>query len=118
MSLKTENEKALDLFADLLEPAVEIIGDPNVAAILQDGGAPARAAKVAIKNHKNAVVEILARLDGCEPKDYKVNILLLPIKFMQLINKPEIQELFTLQAQKDDAASSGSATVTIKDGAV
>lgn len=113
---KRSNEDALELFADLIEPAAEIFADAEVAEIMRSG-ALAKAVKVAIKNHKSAVIEILARIDGVEPKDYQVNVLSLPVKLINLLNKPELQELFTPQGQENAVGSFGSATASTKDGA-
>lgn len=112
------NEEQLELFADLLEPAAEIIGDTEVGEVFQKGGKPIAAVKLAIKNHKAAVVEILARLDGVDPKEYEVpGPLTLSLKLFKLFSTPEVTELFTGQSQSV-AASGGSATENIGDGAV
>lgn len=110
------NDEALDLFADLLEPVAEIITDQEVIDALQNDGKWIKAIKPAIKNHKSAVVEILARVDGVEPSEYKVNVVALPIKLLNLLNKPELKELFTSQAQENAAGSFGLATENIEDG--
>lgn len=109
------NEEALDLFADLIEPAAEILSDPKVQNAIQSGGKPATAVKWAIKNHKQAVIEILARVDGIPVDEYSVNVFTLPKKLVELMNLPEVQELFTGQALNVNA-SSGSATVNTEDG--
>ena len=111
------NEEQLELFADLLEPAAEIITDKEVSGAIKAGEKPIKAVKLAIKNHKAAVIEMLARIDGVAPDKYHVNVLTLPVKLVNLFNKPEVQELFTLQGQTDGAAASGSATENIEDGA-
>lgn len=103
------NEETLDLFADLLEPFGELLADKEVAETLQSGKM-LRAASKAIKGHKSAVIEILARLDGEEPGAYKVNMFTIPKKLMALFSSPELQELFSSQPQKSDAAASGAAT--------
>lgn len=115
---KRTNDEALDLFADLLEPAAEIIGDKEVADILKSGDKPIKAIKVAIKKHKSAVVEVLARIDGVEPSKYEVNVLTLPVKLIELLNRPEVQELFTSQGQENAAGSFGSVTENTEDGAI
>ena len=111
------NEEALDLFADLLEPAAEILSDPELSKTLQSSGKAVKAVQLAIKNHKEAVIQILARIDGVNPADYKVNALTLPIKLINLLNRPEVKELFTSQGQNGGNVSSGSATESIKGGA-
>ena len=111
------NEDQLELFADLIEPAAEIIGDKAVAKILQTGGKPAKAVKIAIKNHKQAVIELLARLDGVDPENYVVpGPIGLAMRLINLFNQPDIKDLFIAQGQNEIAADSGSATENIGDG--
>jgi len=104
------NEEVLDLFADLLEPVGEILSDKELSTLVQEKGKQLKAVQIAIKKHKTAIIQILARVDGVDPAEYKVNILTLPVKLMQFVNRPEVQELFTSQGQKGEPASSGSAT--------
>lgn len=111
------NEDQLELFADLIEPAAEIMADKQVAKILQSGARPAKAVKLAIKNHKQAVIELLARLDGVDPEDYIVpGPIGLTMKLVNLFNQPDIKDLFTVQDQSEIAADSGPATETTGDG--
>lgn len=112
------NEEQLELFADLLEPAAEIIADDSIKDILSGKGKPVTAVKMAIKNHKAAVVEILARLDGVEPSEYKVpGPAALTLKLLELLNNSDVTELFTTQGQKSAADASGSAMANTEDGA-
>lgn len=110
------NEEELDLFADLIEPFAEILQDGQVMGVLQNGGKPITAVKWAIKNHKQTVVEILARIDDVPVEGYKVSAITLPIKLLNLFNRPEFKELFTGQGQQITAGSSGSATGNTEDG--
>jgi len=110
------NEECLDLFADLIEPCAEILGDPEVRAAFETN--KLKAVKAAIKNHKKAVIEILALVDGADPATYKVGVLTLPLKVLELLNKPEVVDLFQSQAQMKTAAGSGSATANTRGGAV
>ena len=110
------NEENLDLFADLLEPATEIISDGEISSVLQRGEPPIRAVKLAIKRHKKSVVEVLALLDGECPETYVVGSpIVLFNKLLALLKNPDIQELFTGQGQKTAADASGTATETTKD---
>ena len=113
--LRKANEDALEAFADILEPAAEIIADDEVKGFIRDGE-KLKAVKAAIKKHKSALIEILARLDGCEPDEYEVSIFTLPAKTIAMLNSPEIQQLFTGQGQNGGVESSGSATGTTTDG--
>ena len=107
------NEENLDLFADLMEPVAEILTDPEVTEKVKGGGKPIQAVKAAIKGHHDAVITILALLEGVEVEDYTVPPpAALLVKIMNLVNDPMVQEVFTLQGLPDTAASGGSATET------
>ena len=110
------NDQSLELFADLLEPFAEILQDEEVSAAFK-AEKPVRGISVAIKRHKKEVVEILARIDGKDPAEYKVNVLSLPMRLLRLVSLPEVKELFRSQGQVTTAAFSGSATENTEDGA-
>ena len=109
------NEESLDLFADLLEPVASILADKEVEAALREK--KVRGVKVAIKNHKPEIIEILALLDGVPVEDYRVNLLALPGKVLELLNRPEVADLFQSLGRMNVAAISGSVTARTKDGA-
>lgn len=102
-----KGEEALDVLADLLEPAAEILSDKEVKTAFNKS--PLVGAKVAIKNHKKAVLTVLAVCDGADPATYKPNVFSLPAKLLEILNDPEIIGLFNWQGQTDKT-SSGSAT--------
>lgn len=116
MNRNLTNEEALDLFADLVEPVSEILFDTEVRKALTENKT-AKAVKLAIKRHKRRIIETLALIDGVPVSDYKVNVLTLPLKIMELVNRPEFTELFTSQGQTNAVDVSGSATESIGDGA-
>lgn len=111
-----KGEKALDILADLIVPASEVFGDKEVLNAFQSGKR-LNAVKLAIKNHKTAVIEILAVLEGETPEEYaeKITIFTLPLKLLQILNDPELLQAFSLQGQAGDATSSGSASETIEE---
>lgn len=111
MKIDVHGEEALDLFAELIEPAAEIMADKDVVEAAR-GSNKARAVKVAIKAHKPAVIAILAALNGQTPEEYadKMTIFTLPVEAMRLLNDPMVQSLFTSQGQKTEDESSGSVT--------
>jgi hypothetical protein len=114
-TLREQNEEALDLFADLMEPAAEILADPEISGQIGTGVAPVKIIKPAIKNHKGAVIEILARLHGQEPDEYKVNLFMLPIELTRLLTKPEVQDFLSSLAQSAEDDASGSPTENTED---
>lgn len=104
------NEQALDLFADLLEPCSEILSDDSILSMLNNNASKVKIAQAVIRDHKKAIITILALLEGKDPDEYKVDIFLLPIKVLKFLNAKEVKELFPSQGQKITRGSFGSAT--------
>lgn len=104
-------EEALDVLADLIEPAAEIMRDKEVAAVFREKNA-AGAISIALKKHKKAVLSIMARLEGENPDTYAPSVLALPMKLMDILNDPEFASLFTSQGQITEKTNSGSVSVT------
>ena len=109
-----EGEQALDVLADLIEPAMEIMADKEMAGYMRSNQS-AKAVKAAIKNHKKAVIEIMAVLDGADPATYKPKIFDLPIKLLEILNDPELMGLFTSQGQNVTEANFGSAMASTEE---
>ena len=105
-------EEALDVLADIIEPAAEIMADKEIANLVRSDVPKIKIAKPAIKNHKKSVIEILARIDGKEPEDYakEITLVTLPLRLIELLNDPMLLEVFQSQIQTDSEAHSGSAT--------
>jgi hypothetical protein len=106
-----KGEKALDMLADLIEPATAIMADKEISNAVKANLPKIKIVKTAIKNHKPEVIEIMAILDGADPKDYaeKVTLFTLPAKLLEILNDPDLTSLFTSQGQKIETLS-GSAT--------
>jgi len=104
-------EDALDVLADLIEPAMEIMGDKEFTQAFRQKKIP-KAVKTAIKNHKKSVLEIMAATEREDVEEYakKVNVFTLPVKLVELLNDENVISLFTSQGQTEASESSGSAT--------
>ena len=115
------NEDKLELFADLLEPAGAILSDRGLARLWQLGDRFG-AIRAAIKGHKREVIEIMARFEGVEPRDYKIDGIALFLTLAKLFNRPDLdgmtENLFTSQHQSEGGAPSGAATENTGDGAI
>ena len=98
-------ERALDVLADLIDPVAEILGDKEISAALQSGKAPAKAIKLALKNHKRAVLDMMAAIDGEDPETYQPSLFVLPKRLLDLLNDPEVQQLFASQEMTSDEIS-------------
>lgn len=105
-----KDDEALDLLAELLEPAALIMADKQIAELMKaDKKMPA--IKAAIKNHKRQVMEILAAMDGVPVDKYHCNIFTLPARLLDILNDEGLQALFTSRAQeRTQRTSSGPVT--------
>ena len=107
-----KNEDALDLLADLMEPATELLADEELRKVFKEKSR-LEAIKHAIKNHKRAVLEILARIDGKSVDEYECNVLTIPIKAIEIINDRDLIDFFRSQGQNEDESSFGPAMENI-----
>lgn len=109
-----KDEDALDVLADLVEPATEILADKEIKAASEDGNR-AKAVAVAIKRHKKAVIAILAALERKPVEEFHCNVLTLPIKLIEILNDPGVMSLFTSAGQTAERTPSGSLTENIEE---
>lgn len=105
------DEEALDVLADILDPVAEIMRDKQIADAFEPDSKVTmlEVAKMMIKGHKRAVMQIMAVLEGVPFEEYHCNFLTLPINLLKIINDKELKSFFTLQAQMDSESGSGSA---------
>lgn len=126
-----KGEEALDILADIIEPLCMILADAEIQELnklmmakkkKKDGKYVTKIdfIKPALKNHKDEVIYILARIEGVTPDEYRdsVNILTLPTQILSVVNDPTIKSLFHSQSQTSNTsiASSGSATANTEAG--
>lgn len=114
---KFTGESKLDVCADLADAFFDIITDPEIQKLQKEGKPVSAYVKPAIKNHKDKVIEMLARVqseDGVSPEEYleQVGVLTIPVEFLQLLTLPEFNALFSLRDQNTDKTSSGPAMVS------
>lgn len=104
-----ENEEALDLLANIIDPLSVIMTDEEFVDTVRSGKPKLLIAKTAIKNHKKELVEIIATMHGETPDIYRFNIITLTADILDLINDPELESVFISQGQKMLKGSFGSA---------
>lgn len=106
-----KGDEALELLADLVDPAIEIMADADIAQMLKSGRYIG-AVKPILKAHKQAVLQILALLNGKTVEEYKkeVNLFTIPKALLELLNDPDLMSLFTSAEQTEGVTSSGSAS--------
>ena len=111
-----KGDEAIELLADLVDPVLEIISDAEIADQLQKK-LYAAAVKPILKAHKQAVLQILALLNGKTVEEYKseVNLFTIPKALLELLNDPDLMNLFTSAEQTEGVTSSGSASENTED---
>ena len=109
-----KGEEGLDVLADILEPASEIMTDKEFIALWRQDKYM-KAISKAIKNHKKAVLEVLAVMDGEDPATYQPPFVSIPIKLIEILNDPDVNTVFSAQGQMQDESASGSATVNTEE---
>lgn len=103
-----KNEEALDVLADIIDPVVEILADKGISKLRNMKVPKLKLAQYVIKNHKESVLRILARLNDTPYEEFECNIFTLPMQILELLNDEELLNFFNSQGQM--AETSGSVT--------
>lgn len=109
-SNEVKNEQAIELLADMFDPAIEIASDEEIASAARSDNR-LLTAKLILKRHPRAVFELMALSEGVPVDEYECDLLTLPLKLYNLLNRPELDFLFPSQGQKMEDTSFGSAMV-------
>lgn len=107
-----KGEDALEILADLIEPAAEIFGDKDFSRLYKTSRI--EAVKYALKNKAKAVITVLAVLEREDPATYQPGLLTIPARLLEILNDPELVSLFTSQAQNVEKTSAGPATESLE----
>lgn len=89
-----KGKDAIITLANLMEPISKIASDEELQKEIQAKKPVPVIAKKLLEKWPDEVIEILALLDGADPKNYEVNLLTLPMKLLEVLNDPEINTLF------------------------
>lgn len=104
-----KNEDAIDMLADLIEPATAIFQDKELAFIAKQNNV-FKLARLAMKKHPTEIIEILARIDGVEKEKYSISAPRIIAKLINLIQDKDMMYFFGIAEQSVNEGSSGSAT--------
>lgn len=104
-----QGEDALDLMADIIDPLTEIMTDENLKKLVNSKQSRLKIVQFLLREHKKEIIEIMARLDGVEAKNFKCNFYTLPKMLLEILNDEGLADLFPLLGQMTDVESSGSA---------
>lgn len=103
------NGEAIDLLVDILEPATEMMTDKEVIEKLYSSDQRMEGVKLMLKNHKSAVIKILAALDGVSEQEYDFGFFMLPTRLLEVLNDKELLAFFTAQQMNSTEIASASA---------
>lgn len=93
-----KNEDAVEVLADILEPASTILADEEVKKIIKSGKTRVVIAKEIMKSHSSEIIEILATLDGKTVEEYSCNPVTILMSLIAMLNDKELIDFFTSQA--------------------
>lgn len=102
------NEDALDMLADILEPATTILSDPKVKEMYK--GNRLKFVQYLLKEHKKPLIEIFAALECVPASEYKANVITMTKELLDILNDRELMSVFHSQGQIVEEIPSGSAT--------
>lgn len=89
-----KGEEAIDVLAEILVPITSIVNDDEVRAGFETN--VASCVSIALKKHKDEIIDILAVING-KPRDKtlkEIDLLTLPAYLIDILNQPSIQSLF------------------------
>jgi hypothetical protein len=107
-----KGEKALDAMADLIDPLAEIAQNKILVGLIRKKNYK-EAVKIGLKQHKKAVLTILAILNQQDVETYEPTLAEIPKMLLDLFNDKELLNLFSSQAEQTNETSSSSAMVNI-----
>lgn len=109
-----KDDEALDLLADIVEPAAAIFADKNVKEAFRSDN-KFKAAKAIIKTHKKEIIEILARLNNTPVEEYHCNIFTLPAVILQILQDQELVDFFSSAVGAEDVNASFELTANTEE---
>lgn len=104
-----KGEAALSAMADLMDPLSDIAQDKILVGLLRTKNI-AEAVKLMLRRHQKASIAILAILNQKDPETYEPSLLEIPIMLLEVLNDPDVLNLFQSQAETTEETSSSSAT--------
>lgn len=89
-----KGKEAIETLANLMEPISKIASDEEIQNAVQSKQPMPAIAKKLLLKHPDEVIEVLALLDGADPKTYEPSLLSLPLKLMEVLNDEDVKTLF------------------------
>lgn len=104
-----KGEEAIELWANILDPVIEIVGDKEIAGMIRAKAPIIVVARKAIEEYRKEVSELLLAIDST-PLDGLNIVTRLASVINEIGNDEEIKSFFGLSAGKTGEIPSGSAT--------
>lgn len=105
-----ENEDAVEVLADMFEPAAVICADQILQAMVKNNKPPIMIATHILKNYPKQIVAIFAASEHTPVSEYHITIPKMIQKLLALVNDKEMKSFFTSQAQMAEPMHSGEPT--------
>ncbi len=109
-----KNECAVDVLADLLEPASAICSDAELVKAVREKPI-LKIAQIALKKHQKDVVEVLAIINGVSVDKFECTPVSILNDLLGVLNDTELVEFFILQGRTRAESNSGSAMESTKE---
>ena len=106
----SKNGEAIDVLADLIEPAARIMSDPKIPEIYNSGEPKLLLVRHILKEHKDDAINLIAILHQKPIEELNFTMISLVADMLDILNDPELEQVFTLQGQKTDGERSGAVT--------
>ena len=104
-----KNEEAIDILAELMEPASVICSDRELVNAVRSREPMMFIGKIALKNNKKEVMKVLSIMNETPIDEYECSPISILKDLLILLNDKELVEFFTSQGQKKESNASGSA---------
>lgn len=104
---EVRGEAALDLLADVMEPASVILDDEDVKNAFRTNTNRIKTAALVLKKHKKEMLQILAAVNMVPVEDYKPNPYEILKSTIDVLSDRGLTDFFGSQVPKMDAVSSG-----------
>lgn len=107
---------ALDLIAEIIEPASAIFGDDEIRELLKNSEKKATIIKTACKKYSNEILEILATCNGEAVENFKPSAIEIVAQAGILLGEvmKDVTPIFTSAGQRTGEPSSASPITTIE----
>lgn len=104
---EVRGEAALDLLADVMEPASVILDDEDVKNAFRANTNRIKTAALVLKKHKKEMLQILAAVNMTPVEDYRPNPYEVMRSTINVLSDPGLTDFFGSQVPKKAAVSSG-----------